>query len=466
VAVSSTLNRVSYVGNAVTLAFAFPYYFQAVSDLVVLSIVTATGVQTGLVYNVDYTISGAVDANGFYSVGGSVNCLVAPPSTVTLVIYRDPTRTQPVVHVDGDALLSSSIDGPLDKLTMIAQRHDDMLARTLTQPDGDVSTIARIPAAILRINGGAGSFAGYDASGNPTAFTNAGAVGASVAISTAMVPVVQASTLAVARAAMGIVIPTVRTVLAAPITLYVATTGSDGNTGLLGSPMATVANAYLKLQKNYDLAGQVALIQIADGTYAEAVAILNGPVTGQVGPVYIQGNVSLPGNVSFPGMQINNGAFVQVQSLQFNFSGATINTLVAQFGATIFLGPGLRFGNTGAPQGGSHILAQFGATVQLQASSYTVNGNASWHLEATWGASIYASTAAITISAPNFNGGYALAQANSVIVAIGCTFPGAASMVGAKYQCNYNSTLYVGGAGINYLPGNAPGSVTGGGQYV
>lgn len=199
--INSTANRASYVGNGVTTAFSFPYYFQLPADIVVLETLIATGAQTIRMLTADYSISGTQDANGFFLNGATITAVVAPPSTVTWSLYRDPARTQLVQHVDGDSMPAASIDGPLDKITTILQRHDDLLARALRQGDGDVVSLNTLPAVVTRANGGLGSIAGYDGTGQPTTL----AVAASgVQTSVAMGPVITAATLVLARTNMGV----------------------------------------------------------------------------------------------------------------------------------------------------------------------------------------------------------------------------------------------------------------------
>lgn len=158
--ISSTINRVSYTGNGVTTAFSFPYYFLADADLVVVETVIATGVQTTKTLTTDYTVSGAGDANG-----GTVTAVTAPASTVTWTIYRDPEATQKTDFVDNDPLPASSIENPLDKLTMIAQRSRDLIGRSLRQPDGDSANIDTLPPKVTR----ASKYLAFDADGDPIA---------------------------------------------------------------------------------------------------------------------------------------------------------------------------------------------------------------------------------------------------------------------------------------------------------
>lgn len=159
--ISSTTNRVSFTGNGVTTAFSFPYYFLADGDLVVIETVILTGVQTTKTLTTHYTVAGAG-----VGAGGTVTMLTAPASTVTLTIYRDPARTQTVDLVENDPLpVEDSVEAPLDKLTMIAQRLSDRLDRSLQQPEGDTTAIDRLPAKVAR----ASMYLAFDSDGDPTA---------------------------------------------------------------------------------------------------------------------------------------------------------------------------------------------------------------------------------------------------------------------------------------------------------
>lgn len=165
--VSSTLNRVSTNGNGVSTAFPVSFPFQSQSDLVVLSTVIATGVQTTKTITTDYTISGTPDALGNYSSGGAVNFLSAPDSTERITIYRDPARTQLLDLQDASSFPAESLEAQLDYATMLLQRVSDQIGRSLRQPDGDNANIAVLPSSVDR----ASHFLAFDSSGDPIAAT-------------------------------------------------------------------------------------------------------------------------------------------------------------------------------------------------------------------------------------------------------------------------------------------------------
>jgi len=163
VSISNLTNRVAYTGDGATTAFAVAFPFHDATDLVVIETIIATGAQS---VTVDYTISGIQDALGHFPNGGTVNANTAPPATVTWTIYRDMPLTQSVDLVEGDPLpVNSSIEAPLDKLAMTAQRTRELVTRTLRQPDGDATDIPVIPGKIAR----ASKYLSFDGSGNPTA---------------------------------------------------------------------------------------------------------------------------------------------------------------------------------------------------------------------------------------------------------------------------------------------------------
>lgn len=163
--IASTLNRISYNGNDATVNFAVPFPFHAKADLVVLSTVIATGVETTQILNSDYTISGTTDSLGHYSSGGTVTFGTAPASTVRITIYRDPSRTQSLDLQDAAAFKAESVEAQLDYVTMLVQRVSDLISRSARQPDGDSANLGTLPSKVDR----ASQFLAFDGDGDPIA---------------------------------------------------------------------------------------------------------------------------------------------------------------------------------------------------------------------------------------------------------------------------------------------------------
>ncbi len=157
-------NRTSQSGDGVATVFNFPNKFLLNADLVVLRVVDLTGAETTQVLDTDYTVAGAGNP-----AGGTVTFIIAPPpATDTVVIFRDPAKTQAVDLVEGDPLpVDASVETPFDKLTMIVQRICDTLARTLHLTDGDPTntTLFFLPTLVDR----ADKFLAFDANGIPKA---------------------------------------------------------------------------------------------------------------------------------------------------------------------------------------------------------------------------------------------------------------------------------------------------------
>ena len=163
--ISNRLNRTTLLGNGISTLIPIEFPFHSVDDLVVIETILATGAQTIKALTTHYTVTGAQDALGHYPTGGSVVMVSAPASTVSITVYRDVAALQQVVLVENEKIpVKASIESPLDRLTMIAQRLIDRVDRTMTQPDGDSANIGNLPAKVVR----ASRYLGFDGDGNPT----------------------------------------------------------------------------------------------------------------------------------------------------------------------------------------------------------------------------------------------------------------------------------------------------------
>lgn len=130
-AISTTANRISYTGNGVTTAFAFPYKFLQEEDLVVVKRTIADGTETVLTLTTNYTTTGEGS-----DVGGTVTLLVAPSSAYEIVIYNDPDATQEVNLEENDSQPAEVVEGAFDKLTILMQRLKDVITRSVRLSDG------------------------------------------------------------------------------------------------------------------------------------------------------------------------------------------------------------------------------------------------------------------------------------------------------------------------------------------
>jgi hypothetical protein len=188
--ISTTSTTVSYAGNGSSVAFSVPFPFFTSSELTVQSVVTATGIATSLTLTTDYAVTGGDGSTG------TVTMVTAPATGTTLVIRRFTNRTQDIDLLANDNLPSETLERGMDRSVALHQESLETLNRTLRGPTHE-GALSALPSWITRALG----YLGFDSAGQPTIF--AGAV-ASTSISSAMLPVVQAATLALGRAALGL----------------------------------------------------------------------------------------------------------------------------------------------------------------------------------------------------------------------------------------------------------------------
>lgn len=142
--VSTTESRIGYNGNGATTVFAFPYRFLTNTDLVV-TLVRADTTQVVQTLNTDYTVTGAGD-----DAGGMVTMVVPPATGQQLILVRDVPLTQETDYISGDPFPAETHERALDKLTMISQRLNNLISRSIRLSDADLlvsSTILPSPIA-------------------------------------------------------------------------------------------------------------------------------------------------------------------------------------------------------------------------------------------------------------------------------------------------------------------------------
>lgn len=213
--VSSTNSRVQYQGDGATKPFAYGISFFAPADLSVTlfdqtanaAIVPAPVLNGAGTF--DYTVTGVQDPNtGEYLAGATITFNTAPLGNYLVTIARNMGALQPNVYTNNSAFPAKSIEGALDRLTMVVQQEQDLLSRSITIPSSDpIATSLILPPALVRAN----MALLFDASGNAIA----GGV-PSVPVSGAMTAVFQAASIAAALAALGIT-PVFRNYTSVPI---------------------------------------------------------------------------------------------------------------------------------------------------------------------------------------------------------------------------------------------------------
>lgn len=143
--VTTNTNKVQALGNGVTKTFPYSFRIYSASELVVTRTNLDTNVDTALVLNTDYTVTGA----GSYNGGNVVLTGDAPSSTTRITIRRVVPVTQGTDLRNQGAYFAETHEDAFDKLTMIAQQQQEAIDRSLTLPPtaSGVSVTLPIPEA-------------------------------------------------------------------------------------------------------------------------------------------------------------------------------------------------------------------------------------------------------------------------------------------------------------------------------
>ena len=123
--ISTTATKVSYTGDAVTVAFPVPFTFFAAAELEVIERTIATGAETVKTLTTHYTVAGGDGASG------TVTAVAAPPATVEWHIRRKTARTQLVDYTPNDPFPAETHERALDRVTALAQEIEEVVGRGL-----------------------------------------------------------------------------------------------------------------------------------------------------------------------------------------------------------------------------------------------------------------------------------------------------------------------------------------------
>lgn len=138
-AVSTVTNRVAYQGDGTSAVFAFAFELQAQLDLAVFtynSSSTTPGLILPQVLNTDYSFSGSIDPSGIYPNGGNIIFNSTPNAQTQVVLFRSSVVTNDFFMSQNGTVPSSSLNNTLDRLTLIAQRLQDLGTRSVRLADG------------------------------------------------------------------------------------------------------------------------------------------------------------------------------------------------------------------------------------------------------------------------------------------------------------------------------------------
>lgn len=132
-----------FTTNGSTTAFPFAFKCFAASDIVVVRRVTATGVESNLVLNTDYTVS--LNTNQDANPGGTVNTIGALGAGFTLTLTTNLQYLQPTDLTNQGGFYPKVITTALDRLTIFTQQLAGLANRALKFPISDGNLDATLP---------------------------------------------------------------------------------------------------------------------------------------------------------------------------------------------------------------------------------------------------------------------------------------------------------------------------------
>lgn len=249
--------------------------------------------------------------------------------------------------------------------------------------------------------------------------------------------------------------------LTANRTYFVATTGSDSNDGrTAGTPFATVQKAWDTICTTLDLAGNTAIISVADGTYTAGLLAASRPLGGNI---QIQGNASNASAVTFNIDGASNGFTVNVilgnilVIRDLRIQGAS-NGIVVQAESAVQL-INVVFNNVSA----NCLYLANGARGAL-AGAITFSGTNGYGLSVLQESSLVANAIPITFSAGvSFTTSFVYCFMSGFARVSSITFTG--TFTGKRFVGQTNGNIYTGTENLNYFPGSVAGTLASNAMY-
>lgn len=254
--------------------------------------------------------------------------------------------------------------------------------------------------------------------------------------------------------------------LTAPRTYYVRTDGNDSNTGLSN----TSGGAFATIQKAIDIAATLdnngfdVTISVGAGTYTAGFRLKSFVGAGRI---IVSGAA---GDLTSTVISVTSASCVYSEAPttgKYRLQYLKLQTQTSGYGIVLYGGANyvefdaINFGACASSQ----ITVGSGSLVNAVSSSYTISGGSPTHVDASDGGVFRGQFGSVTLSGtPAFGAAYVNATRLGVVTIYSTTLTGTAT--GARYSASMNGVIFVGGAGANYLPGNAAGTTSTGGQYA
>lgn len=231
-----------------------------------------------------------------------------------------------------------------------------------------------------------------------------------------------------------------RALLLSPMTLFVATTGSDSNPGTnISSPLLTIQAAVNKATQ-FDFSTNNIMVQIANGVYSGSVLVQkqmgNTDWKDTQGMLIIHGNDASPTSVTITNASTNHlflaqgGARVSVRSLTLGtISPINADLIDCQIHSLVNIS-NIVMGPCGASAG--QLVAEVGGDIWFS-GPYTVTGGGLAHYLVQSGGTVWITAAVTVTGTPTYTLAFAQAYAGGALLLVsGGSISGSAT--GPKYQ--------------------------------
>ncbi len=166
--VSTTTSTITYLGNAATTTFTFPFIGVAASDIEVYY-TNSAGVTTLLDPSVYTLVLNAAPIGQLWGIGGSVSYPITGSPVIpiqlgtSISIVRAVPFTQTVSIANQGAFYPQAVEQGLDKLELQIQQIETAQEYSIQTPVTDPSPPNILPSYILRANG----YLAFDTNGQP-----------------------------------------------------------------------------------------------------------------------------------------------------------------------------------------------------------------------------------------------------------------------------------------------------------
>ena len=157
--VTTTTTTNTYTGDGTTTAFSFTFEILETTDIKVIVVTTATGVEsvraigTG---STNYAVTGTGNVNG-----GTVTFVTAPTASETVFLMRNMSFTQPTDYRTNDPFPAETHENALDRMALQIQQVSRRLDRALLRPESDTTSGALphnidLKGGVLKFNSSSG----------------------------------------------------------------------------------------------------------------------------------------------------------------------------------------------------------------------------------------------------------------------------------------------------------------------